>query len=165
MNSLRDRFPRKKNKNTKLMQIDIMNSQDIVKIDNARLKRYTSNVLKLLGERDVILSVVLTDDQYIRRLNKTYRGVDRYTDVLAFPIKDSLPILKGHRMLGDIVISVETAKREAKIRHIPFERELVLYLTHGILHLLGYDDTTIAKRKLMSLKQSELLKSICGTRP
>ena len=81
----------------------------------------------------------------MRRLNRQYRDRDYPTDVLAFPMRDSLRVtrdalrVKPHEMLGDVVISVPTAARQAAARGHTVERELAVLLVHGILHLCGYD--------------------------
>ena len=77
------------------------------------------------------LSIAVTTDRKINRLNRRYRGVDRPTDVLSFAGD-------GQGLLGDVVISLDTARREARLRGLPLHEELRRYLAHGILHLLGH---------------------------
>jgi probable rRNA maturation factor len=84
------------------------------------------------------LAVCLVSDRGIRRLNRRFRGCDVSTDVLAFP-GDSRPDPQGRRHLGDVVISVETARRQARERGHSSARELKLLTLHGYLHLLGFD--------------------------
>lgn len=84
------------------------------------------------------LSVVLTDDDAIRALNRTYRGKDTPTNVLSFPGSDPGSGPFGP-LLGDIVISLETTTWEAKTEKKPFERHLAHLIIHGLLHLFGYD--------------------------
>jgi probable rRNA maturation factor len=100
-----------------------------------------------LGTAEV--SVLLTDDLTICDLNRTYRGVEMPTDVLSFSQEDSgsgapeLPGIKGRpELLGDVVISVETAARQSERHGIAPERELALLAVHGLLHLLGHEDET-----------------------
>ena len=78
------------------------------------------------------LSLTLTDDAAIRELNREWRSVDRPTDVLSFPMDDDV-------LLGDLVISVETARRQAEERAYELRDEVRVLLVHGLLHLLGYD--------------------------
>nr|PZM93818.1 MAG: rRNA maturation RNase YbeY [Pseudomonadota bacterium] len=86
---------------------------------------------------DAELSILLTTDEAIRRLNRDFRGIDRATDVLSFPAGDPLP---GQApFLGDLAISLDTARRRAREDGRPLSRELARYLAHGLLHLLGYD--------------------------
>lgn len=105
------------------------------------------------------LSVLLTDDETIRDLNRRYRDVDAPTDVLAFPQEagDSDPVGPWEAVLGDVVISVETAERQAAERKWPTERELEMLLAHGILHLLGYNDETPEAREKMMARTHQLL--------
>jgi probable rRNA maturation factor len=101
--------------------------------------------------------VLLTDDAGIRELNRRYRRVDAPTDVLAFPlaIDDAPPA--GPAPLGDVVISVETAERQAHAQGHTLAQEMALLLIHGILHLLGNTDETRAGYARMAKKQNELL--------
>lgn len=88
------------------------------------------------------ISLVLCGDDEIRRLNRDYRGLDEPTDVLSFPQEVETPLPGERRLLGDVVISVPTARRQAEAAAHPLERELEWLLLHGVLHLLGYDDST-----------------------
>lgn len=94
------------------------------------------------------------DDPFIRDLNREYRGFDRPTDVLSFP-QESLP--GGPDLLGDVVISVETALRQAKAQRHPLAREVAWLLCHGVLHLLGYDDETEEGLEQMRRRQQGAL--------
>jgi probable rRNA maturation factor len=85
------------------------------------------------------VSVLLTDDEEIRRLNREFRGKDKPTDVLSFPAGDRA---EHARMAGDLAISVETAAREADQRGHGLEIELRVLLLHGVLHLAGFDHET-----------------------
>lgn len=100
--------------------------------------------------------MVLVDDRAIRRLNREYLNHDRPTDVLAFSQQQGLPSPQAH-LLGDVVISVETAARQAKARGHSLAHELALLLIHGILHLVGYDDSTPTARRRMWTAQARLL--------
>ena len=99
------------------------------------------------------------DDAAIRDLNRTYRGVDAPTDVLAFPMREGRFGLLSPELLGDVVISAETAARQAPAGGL--RGELALLLVHGILHLVGYDHHTSAARRRMWRKQEALLAD-CG---
>lgn len=107
--------------------------------------------MSALGLQDPEVSILLTDDEGIRGLNKQYRDMDRPTDVLSFPLGDSY-------MLGDIVISLERVSAQAKDYRVTFDEELSRLLLHGLLHLLGYDHVTGGRQaKLMKDKEGELL--------
>ena len=138
------------------MKLDIQNLQNIAKIDKNKIIKCAGHVLNALGENEAELSLVLVNDMYIRNLNWKYRRKDSATDVLAFQMRDSRGL--SGVILGDVVISVETAKKEAKKRKKDFQDELDLYFVHGILHLLGYDDEKPHARKKMKLKEQEILK-------
>jgi probable rRNA maturation factor len=112
--------------------------------------------LRALGRPRHEVSVLLVGDRAIRRLHRTYLNHDRPTDVLAFPQQGGVPAPQPH-LLGDVVISVETAARQAKAHGHSLDRELALLLIHGILHLVGYDDTTPAARRRMWARQARLL--------
>lgn len=108
------------------------------------------------------VSVLLTDDSRIRELNRDYRGIDSPTDVLAFAMHDDQENKNlNPNILGDIVISLETAKRQAETAHHSCDREVVILTIHGILHLIGYDHKTQEEANIMFKKQDDLLKSIC----
>jgi probable rRNA maturation factor len=96
-----------------------------------------SGCLERLGSEDAEVHLVLTDDQTTRELNQQFRDIDRETDVLSFPDGDTLP--SGRRLLGEIVISLDSARRQAEALGHGEIRELCELALHGTLHLLGYD--------------------------
>jgi len=100
------------------------------------LSKIAHRALEVLGLSKVELSIVLVSDAQIKRLNKLYRHKDKPTDVLSFPIGEKV---NGWLILGDIVISVDTAKRQAQELGYSLEEELKRLLVHGLVHLLGYD--------------------------
>lgn len=113
------------------------------------------------------VGLILTDDNDIRLINKTYRGIDSPTDVLSFPMyeKDEIKdALKSECMLGDIIISVPTMKAQAKEYGHSDTRELAFLFTHGILHLLGFDHVEEKEREEMESLSEEILKKIGITR-
>lgn len=144
------------------MKIDIQDLQSVEKIDKNKIIECADYVLKAMNEDDAELSLVLVNDTYIRNLNWKYRRKDSATDVLAFSMRDSRGL--SGSILGDVVISVETAKREARKRKKDFQEELDLYFVHGILHLLGYDDEKPRARKKMKEKEKELMGRLCKNR-
>ena len=109
---------------------------------------------------DKELSILLVDDSKIKELNKAYLKRNRPTDVIAFPQYEQKTKTLHPQLLGDVVISVETAKRQALRMGHSFEKELIVLLIHGILHLLGYEDKTCEKRKKMNEKQKQILKHL-----
>lgn len=93
----------------------------------------------------------MTDDATIRALNRSWRKKDEATDVLSFPMS------ADEGLLGDVVISLDTARRQAKEYKNPLEHELVRYLAHGLLHLLGYDHHRPKDRARMAAAERRLL--------
>lgn len=107
-----------------------------------------------MEENNYEISLLITDDETIHQLNKEYRQKDRPTDVLSFPMDDEV-------MLGDIVISLDTAKNQAQEREIGLDREIAFLFIHGLLHLLGYDhETSVEDEKEMFALQEEILKKL-----
>jgi probable rRNA maturation factor len=105
--------------------------------DARKLTEQGDRVMLALGKQAMELSVLLIDDASMRELNRQYRDQDRSTDVLAFSQLEGEG--GGGPMLGDVVISVETAGRQAEQHQLSLDQELALLLIHGTLHLLGYD--------------------------
>jgi len=140
------------------MIIDVRDLQEKVKIDKKEIKKCAGYALKMMGETKSELSILVVSNSHIRGLNRKYRGKDSSTDVLAFCIRVGEDISKDNPILGDVVISAETAKREAAKRKISVKKEICLYVIHGILHLLGYRDQTPYDRKKMKTKEQMLLK-------
>jgi probable rRNA maturation factor len=102
----------------------------------------------------VEVSLLFCDDPVIRDLNREYRGLDRPTDVLSFGLEGPAePTEAQLAPLGDIVISLETAKRQAVAQRHSYRREVAWLLLHGTLHLLGYEDTTEDGLQCMIVRQ------------
>lgn len=133
--------------------------------------RYASQVLRKRSEEflralrlpDASLSILVTTDEGIHELNLQFLGVDRPTDVLSFPAGDPLPGLPGlpgeeEGNLGDLAISLDTARRRAKEDGRTLAAELARYLAHGLLHLLGYDhERSEEDAREMAAKEAALL--------
>lgn len=103
------------------------------------------------------VSVLLTEDGHIRDLNHDWRGVDRPTDVLSWA-QEQEPAAQEHEdLLGDVVISLPTAARQAAARGWALEDEVALLLVHGILHLLGHEDDTLAGARKMRRAERRIL--------
>ena len=106
------------------------------------------------------MSITFASDRFIRGLNRTYRGVDRPTDVLAFSMQEGEWSEIQPQLLGDVVISVETAKRQANQMGHSLDKELTILLTHGILHLVGYDHIIVDDANKMRSLEAMILKNI-----
>lgn len=105
------------------------------------------------------VSVVFVDDRYIQSLNCEYRGIDNPTDVLSFAMLEG-EALSGQEeelILGDVVVSLQTARRQADEYGHSFRRETAFLTVHGVLHLLGYDHQDEEGREKMRLKEEEIL--------
>ncbi|MCL4123328.1 UNVERIFIED_CONTAM: hypothetical protein GTU68_005299 [Idotea baltica] len=99
-----------------------------------------------LPERVKEISILFTDDLEIRELNKDFRNKDKATDVLSFPQLEG-EYAELSDSLGDLVISLDTADRQAKENEVSFNEELISLITHGILHLQGYDHENVTKEE------------------
>ena len=126
-------------------------------------RRIARAALRECGELSCELSLALVDDREMRDLNRSFRGKDRPTDVLAFAQREGedMPAGAPLGLLGDVVLSVPTAERQAAARSIALEGEIATLLVHGILHLLGYDhERSPAEARRMFRRQREVLAAI-----
>lgn len=120
--------------------------------------RYT---LKSENALDSELDVIIVDNEYIHKINKEYRGVDRPTDVISFALEDEPDIKLDHRILGDIYISIDKAREQANEYGHSLKRELCFLTVHGVLHLLGYDHMKSKKdEEIMFGKQDKILNDL-----
>jgi probable rRNA maturation factor len=143
-------------------KVIISNEQDIVNITfelRGLIRRCCRQVLATEkyhkgAESEIEISVLLTDDDGIRRLNRRHRDIDSVTDVLAFPMNES-------GLLGDIAVSMKTALAQAHEYGHSLERELGFLLVHATLHLLGYDHTESEEQtRLMRQREKLILKML-----
>ncbi len=117
-------------------------------------------ILERLGYREGELSILLVDDKEIEDLNRRYLQRDGSTNVMSFPMREREMSELHPEILGDIVVSLETAKRQAIESGIDFKEMLARLLIHGLLHLLGYDHEGFEKEaREMEQKEEELLRS------
>jgi probable rRNA maturation factor len=129
-----------------------------VKLNLSRIKRKINKILKNLACSNAEISILFTSDEHIKNLNKTYRKKNRPTDVLAFSQNEGDSIGMNTNILGDVVISTDTAKRQADERSHSVEKEIFILLIHGILHLLGFDHEKEKQDVIkMQSKEKELL--------
>ena len=125
------------------MPVEIVRRGAGKKYPAAKLKRVAARILKLLKTDKAELSVALIGNGEMRKLNARYRKKDYPTDVLSFPAAAGMP--GGLQLLGDVIISVDKAKEQAKERGRSLDEEMTTLLIHGVLHLLGYDHERSAK--------------------
>ena len=123
---------------------------------------YLDGVIKRTLEKEEalnsIFSIIFIDNEQIRKINATYRGIDRETDVISFAfedVKDDFSLTK--RVLGDIYISIPKMQEQAKSYGHSEKRELAFLTVHGLLHLLGYDHQTPEEEEKMFGLQKEIL--------
>lgn len=129
-------------------------------INEEDLERVINKVSEILDVKESIVSIVLTNNTYIHEINKEYRGIDRETDVISFAFMDEDTNPSGITDLGEIYISLEKAHTQALEYNHSFKRELCFLLTHGLLHLLGYDHMTKEDETEMFGLQEEILSSL-----
>lgn len=106
------------------------------------------------------LSIVITDDETIRALNRQYRAVDAPTDVLSFPAVPDTAAGEDADYLGDLVLALPTIQRQAAAEGHTVEDEMVLAVVHGTLHLLGYDHDTVGNQRAMWAAQADALRAL-----
>lgn len=132
------------------MPVSIADLQERLPVPRGRLQRLVARILR--GERmaRARISLAVVDNRKMRELNRRYLRHDHTTDVLAF-------LLDDNHFFGEVVVSAQFAIDEARRRKIDPQEELLRYVAHGVLHLLGYDDRTPAKKKRMWAKQERYL--------
>ena len=140
------------------MEIQVNSQQEITGLKSQKIKRNLERILKDLGCPDKELSILFTDDIRIAHLNNRYLGRKGPTNVLAFPMEEGPTSNFESPMLGDVVISVSTALREAKKHGEALEHTIDRLLIHGLLHLLGYDhEKSTAEAKRMEKEEKRLI--------
>ena len=120
------------------------------------LRRDAETALAFLGRPTDEISILLTNDSTIQPLNRLYRGIDGPTDVLSFSQMEGPPTGQVG-ILGDVVISIETATRQAATRGHDIDQELRILLVHGILHLLGHDHVDDGEAAVMEGMERQVL--------
>ena len=133
--------------------------EDIKELDIVEKVLYSAIEKEKL--ENVSFNLIIVDNEYIHELNKTYRNIDRETDVITFALEDEDTIIlpEEERILGDIYISIDKAKSQAAEYGHSLLRELSFLAVHGFYHLLGYDHQTPEEEKIMFQKQEEVLES------
>jgi probable rRNA maturation factor len=140
--------------------VEVLNKSGRQEPSLVELKKEAERILEFLEQSGAELSLVFVDNREIQKLNARYRNKNQPTDVLSFPSGKSLPT--DAHLLGDVVISVEQAEIQAKRRRRPLGEELEALLTHGILHLLGYDhERSKAQAKIMRRLERKIHRTLC----
>ena len=146
------------------IDIQFQNCETFIDIPpEEQIRRTCDMVLQAEGIQDCILSVVLCDDAFILPLNRDFRGKDKPTDVLSFAQREGDFANKNDPLLGDVIVSFETTRRQSVEHNQTTTQELELLLTHGILHLLGYDHIENDDAIVMEERERIILETIRGT--
>jgi probable rRNA maturation factor len=142
------------------VSVEIARRNSGKQIASRRLKKIAEKILELVEQGSAELSLVLVGNDEIRKLNRKFRGKDYATDVLSFPVENDLS--GPERLLGDVIISVEKAREQAKERGRTLDEEMVTLLIHGVVHLLGYDHERSAKdAKVMTRLEKRIYRALC----
>ncbi|HEY9723504.1 MAG TPA: rRNA maturation RNase YbeY [Oscillatoriaceae cyanobacterium] len=143
------------------MAIYLNNEQDEIPVDTGFWQARAEAIADAAGvEPDTEWSLTFVDDGAMRTFNREYRGYDRPTDVLSFSQlegDEAFPHFEDHPILGDVVVALPTARRQAAERGHSFEAELSLLITHGLLHLLGEDHDVPERKAQMWARQGTIL--------
>ncbi len=140
-----------------MIRIDIANRQTTLPIDRRLLRRAVRTVLKGEGIADAEISLAIVDDPTICELHRRYLGHDEPTDVISFVLERS----EG-RVEGEVIVSADTARTAAAVYANSSAAELLLYVIHGTLHLVGYRDDTPRYRAKMSARQRTYAARVAG---
>jgi len=136
------------------MPAAIEQRQRRVPVSSLRLTRAADRALAAVGRPAGVVEVTVVDDAQMRALNADWRGIRRRTDVLAFPLEAPG---EPSRLVGQIVISAQAAARQARRLRVPLAVELDLLVTHGTLHLVGWDDRDPVEADLMHRRERQIL--------
>jgi probable rRNA maturation factor len=134
------------------------NGKGAPSLDRRGVRARAERMLEELGVSERELSILLTDDAHIEALNRKHRRKAKPTDVLAFPMDSDQGPHGSSRLLGDVVVSLDTALRQARARRRPLIDEVTHLLAHGLLHLLGYDHRTDAEERRMNALVDRLVR-------
>ena len=149
------------------MKVWFKNSCRSTRIRSGWVRRLVGQVLRIMKQENAEVGIMLVGDTRMRTLNRRYRGIDRTTDVLAFALQDKSgpdAATESPMMLGDVVISLDTARRQAYRHRHAFERELAILMIHGLLHLMGYDhERSESEARRMQRRERQLLRLVNGS--
>ena len=137
--------------------INNLTNEKLKEIDE--LNDYIEYLFNYMNIKDSVISIIIVDNDYIHKINKEYRGIDRETDVISFALEEGETIDEPVKTLGDIYISIDRVYEQAKEYGHSIKRELFFLVTHGFLHLLGYDHMNKEDEEEMFSLQEEILDS------
>lgn len=154
------------------MIVSVHNDHSHIRVCKRRIARHVRSILSAMGRLGAGVDVTLTDDLTIRSLNAQYRDIDEITDVLSFAIADDPedPGVIDH--LGDVVVSLDTALRQAEVvqqsagvKTYKVREETLFLVTHGVLHLLGYDHVQDQEADEMQALELRLIAEVTAINP
>jgi probable rRNA maturation factor len=137
------------------VKIQIENQQKRIKIDKRKIRFKVTELLNLMDCTNKEISITLVDDETIQCINKLYLSKDRPTNVISFSLREGEFGDINPEILGDIVISVDTAQRDADEGNLSVDEEILFLIIHGLLHLLGYNHENTSKENSLMMKQKE----------
>ena len=137
--------------------VNNLTNENLEEIDE--LNEYVNYLFDYMKIKDSVMSIIIVDNEKIHEINKQYRNIDRPTDVISFALEEDETIDEPFKTLGDIYISIDKVYEQAKEYNHSIKRELFFLVTHGFLHLLGYDHMTKEDEEEMFTLQEKILDS------
>ena len=135
------------------LKVDIHFQTDAHRLNSTWIRSGVEAVIKGEGRNvDTKVNLIFVDDVFIQDMNRTYLGKDRPTDVISFLLEEDI--------LGEVYVSLDTAQSQSITYRVPFQEEVARLVIHGVLHLLGYTDSTDDERKIMTQKENIYLHTI-----
>ena len=139
----------------------IIQNKSRIQISLPWLKKKLAQIIRATKVPEIDLDLTLVSDPFIKKLNAQYRKKNKPTDVLSFPLHEKKKARKGSVFLGDVIISLPTARKQAKEHDVDFKEELLFLIIHGTLHLLAYDHEKSEKEaKIMQRLEKEILQKV-----
>ncbi len=143
------------------LELEIVNRHSHLTVDGELVRRAVERVLAVEKVESAEISLVLTDDAEIHRINREYLGHDDPTDVISFSLApDGEALASPHQVQGELIVSLDTARQVALAQGWSLQAEVILYVVHGLLHLCGYDDQTVETRVIMRQREREILSGL-----
>ena len=138
-----------------MFEVNNLTNEEIKEIED--IKFVLNKAIEIEKLDNIEFNVIIVDNEYIHKLNKEYRHIDRPTDVITFALEDNEEVKDTYRVLGDIYISYEKALEQAKEYGHSEEREFSFLFVHGLLHLIGYDHMSKEDEEIMFPLQEKIL--------
>jgi probable rRNA maturation factor len=142
------------------MTVRLQGRRGLPRVDRRRLRSQAARLLRELDHARSELSIALVDDAAMRELNERYRGIAKPTDVLSFAQTEGEPGERRGALLGDVVVSLDTASAQARRARRSLDDEVLKLLIHGTLHLLGHDHERAAEARRMRAEERRLWRAL-----